>query len=270
MTDRYAVIGNPVEHSKSPDIHGHFAAQVGADLCYRRLWAPEAHFEPVAEAFFLGGGHGMNVTVPFKEQAMAFADTLSERARAAGAVNTLRTGPEGARLGDNTDGIGLLRDLQENHGIALAERRILLLGAGGAAKGVLPALRGAGAAEIVVANRTRSRAEALVEGVPEALACGYEGLPQEVFDVIINTTAAGLQGGMPPLPEGLIGEGGAAYDLVYADRDTPFMAWARTQGAAKVCDGLGMLVEQAAESLYLWRGIHPDTAPVIAALRSGT
>lgn len=267
MTDCYAVIGNPIEHSKSPQIHARFAAEVGAAMRYERLWAPEAHFEAVAEAFFTGGGCGLNVTVPFKGAAYAFADTLSERARAAGAVNTLRAERDGSRCGDNTDGIGLLRDLRDNHGIPLAGRRLLLLGAGGAARGVLPALLAETPAEVVIANRTVERAEALAEDYAEARACSFEALAGKRFEVIINTTAAGLQGTMPPLPEELLTPNAAAYDLVYAEQDTPFMTWARASGAVQVCDGLGMLVEQAAESFYLWRGVYPSTAPVIADLR---
>ncbi len=269
MTDRYAVIGNPIEHSKSPQIHARFAAEVQADMRYARLWAPEAHFDAVAAAFLAGGGHGMNVTVPFKEAAYALADACSERARAAGAVNTLRAEPDGSRYGDNTDGIGLLRDLGRNHGITVAGRRLLLLGAGGAARGVLHSLLAEGPAQLVVANRTVARAETLAEGQAATRACGLEDLAGERFEVVINTTAAGLQGEMPPLPEGVIEAGGAAYDLVYAEQETPFMAWARSQGAAHACDGLGMLVEQAAESFYLWRGVYPSTQPVIDALRRG-
>ena len=269
MTDRYGVIGNPIEHSKSPQIHARFAAESQADMRYARLWAPEAHFDAVAAAFLAGGGHGMNVTVPFKEAAHAFADTCSERAQAAGAVNTLRAEPDGSCYGDNTDGIGLLRDLRRNHGVAVAGRRLLLLGAGGAARGVLPSLLAEGPSELVIANRTVARAEALAEGRGVTRACGLEDLAGERFEVVINTTAAGLQGEMPPLPEDVMGTDGAAYDLVYAERETPFMAWARSQGAAQVCDGLGMLVEQAAESFYLWRGVYPSTRPVIEALRRG-
>ncbi|ABM61830.1 shikimate dehydrogenase [Halorhodospira halophila] len=269
MSDHYAVVGNPIAHSKSPQIHTRFAAEVGADLHYHRLWAPEDHFAPVAEAFFAGGGHGLNVTVPFKGAAYTFADTLSDRARAAGAVNTLRAEPDGRHFGDNTDGIGLLRDLQTNHGIDLAGRRLLLLGAGGAARGVLHDLLGEDPRTVVIANRTVDRAEALAGNDHRIRACGFDVLAGERFEVVINTTAAGLQGEMPPLPDDLLAPGATAYDLVYADEDTPFMAWARARGAVTVCDGLGMLVEQAAESFYQWRGTYPQTAPVIEALRIG-
>ena len=269
MSDHYAVVGNPIAHSKSPQLHARFAAEVGADLFYQRLWAPEEHFDAVAQAFFAGGGHGLNVTVPFKEAACAFADTLSERARTAGAVNTLRAEADGRRFGDNTDGIGLLRDLRDNHGVQLAGRRLLLLGAGGAARGVLSELLAEGPQTLVIANRTVSRAEALASADTRIRGCGFEALHGHTFDVVLNTTAAGLQGEMPPLPDDLLAPGAAAYDLVYADGDTPFMAWARARGAAVVCDGLGMLVEQAAESFYLWRGTYPQTAPVIEALRGG-
>ncbi len=269
MTERYAVIGNPISHSKSPQIHGRFAAQTGADLSYVRLWAPEDGFEAVAGAFFAGGGHGLNVTVPFKGQAHAFADTLTDRARTAGAVNTLRAEPDGSRLGDNTDGVGLIRDLLDNLRVPLSGARILVLGAGGAARGILPAVLEQEPAELIIANRTRSRAEALADDLPPTRAMGLDELGAEGVDLALNTTAAGLHDEMPALPAGLLASGAAAYDLVYADHDTPFMAWAREHGAGRVSDGLGMLVEQAAESFYLWRGRRPDTAPVIEALRRG-
>ncbi|MBK1725797.1 shikimate dehydrogenase [Halorhodospira neutriphila] len=267
---RYAVIGNPVGHSRSPRIHALFAEQTGEPIAYTRLEAPEAGFAAVAEAFFAGGGSGLNVTVPFKEAACAWADTLSKRARAAAAVNTLRAEADGRRHGDNTDGAGLLRDLRDNLGVAVAGRRLLVIGAGGAARGILPTLLDEAPGEVLIANRTAERAERLAAERPGVRACGLEALAgQGGFDVLLNTTAAGLQGQMPALPGELLASGAAAYDLVYADADTPFMAWARRHGAALVADGLGMLVEQAAESFAVWRGVHPRTAPVIEALRGG-
>ncbi len=268
MTDHYAVIGNPIAHSKSPRIHALFADQVGANLKYGRLWAPDDGFEPVVDAFFTGGGKGLNVTVPFKESAFRYADTLSPRAQAAGAVNTLRAEADGSRLGDNTDGIGLLRDLRNNHGIPVGGCNLLILGAGGAARGILPTLVDERPARVVIANRTVSRAEAIAEPYPLCSARSFDALAGERFDLIINTTAAGLQGEMPTLPQGLPGPGAAAYDLLYADGGTPFTAWAHSQGVAYTADGLGMLVEQAAESFYQWRGVFPETGPVIAALRA--
>ncbi|MBK1733981.1 shikimate dehydrogenase [Halorhodospira abdelmalekii] len=269
MTDCYAVIGNPIEHSKSPEIHRRFAAATGEAMTYRRLWAPHEHFRAVAEAFCCGGGHGLNVTVPFKEEAYAFADRLSERAAAAGAVNTLRFDSDGQRFGDNTDGVGLLRDLQDNLGITIAGRRVLVLGAGGAARGVLPALLAADPAALFLANRTAARAEALAERFGTLHPCPLSAIPERGFELIVNTTAAGLQGENLELPDDVLAPGGTAYDLVYADTETPFIRWARTHGATTTSDGLGMLVEQAAEAFFVWRGVRPPTAPVIAALRRG-
>lgn len=268
MTVYYAVIGNPIEHSKSPQIHSLFAEQTGEQIRYGRLWSPQEGFAVVAEAFFCGGGHGLNVTVPFKEDAWQVASKLSERARAAEAVNTLRRESDGLLWGDNTDGVGLLRDLRDNLGIVVFGKRVLVLGAGGAARGVMPELLTEQPAEVVIANRTRQRADELGLMFPEVIPCGLDDIPGRHFDMVINTTAAGLQGEMPELPEDLLSAGGVCYDLVYADIDTPFMAWARRHGAAQVADGLGMLVEQAAESFYQWRGVRPATTPVIKALRS--
>ena len=265
MTDRYAVIGNPVAHSKSPAIHAAFAGQSGQDMEYGRLEAPVDGFEAAVEAFRRAGGRGLNVTLPFKEQAFRMASSVSARARAAEAVNTLKFTAAGIE-GDNTDGVGLVRDLRENLGVALEGRRLLIAGAGGAAQGVLLPLREAGVASIVVANRTAARAEALAARFPGVRGCGYADLAGERFDLVVNATSAGLSGEAPPLPAGLLAAGGVAYDMVYG-RDTPFLAWARAAGGRAV-DGLGMLVEQAAESFFVWRGVRPDTAPVLKALRA--
>jgi len=271
MSDRYAVFGNPVSHSRSPDIHHAFAAQRGDALTYERIEAPVDGFEAAVTAFFDAGGRGANVTVPFKEQAFGLCDRLTERARQAGAVNTLWR-VDGRLHGDNTDGPGLVTDLRANQGWALAGRRVLVLGAGGAVRGVIGPLLAQAPSELVIANRTLGRAEALVErfsgqGVPMHAA----GLAQlhEPFDVLINAISAGLHGEMPALDPALAGPGSVAYDMVYGAQPTPFMRWARSLNAAAVCDGLGMLVEQAAEAFQVWRGWRPDTAPVLAQLRRG-
>lgn len=268
MMDRYVVIGNPVAHSKSPAIHAAFAADCGQAMTYDRLLAPLDAFAQTAEAFFAAGGRGANITVPFKEEAFQLAQRLTDRARAAGAVNTLAVTAEGL-LGDNTDGVGLVRDLLR-HG-PLRDRRILLLGAGGAARGVILPLLAEQPASLAVANRTASKAEALARQFtdPRIQAGGYAQLAGQCFDVIVNATSASLGGDLPPLPAGCFAEGGLAYDMMYGQGETPFLAFAREQGAVQRIDGLGMLVEQAAAAFELWRGVRPDTAPVLASLRAG-
>ncbi|MCZ7565849.1 MAG: shikimate dehydrogenase [Burkholderiales bacterium] len=268
MTDRYAVVGNPVAHSRSPAIHAAFARQTGEDILYSRLLAPLDNFARTVAGFFDAGGKGVNVTLPFKGEAARLATKLSERARRAEAANTLRFDVDGI-YGDNTDGPGLVRDLTVNLGAALAGRRVLLIGAGGAASGVVGALLGTGVARLVIANRTRERAEALARrhGAPVA-ACGLEDLGGEPFDVLINATSAGLAGAALPLPAGAVAPGAFAYDMAYGPLAEPFLAAAGLAGAARLADGLGMLVEQAAESFLVWRGIRPDSAPVLAELRA--
>jgi shikimate dehydrogenase len=262
MSDRYAVIGNPVAHSKSPAIHAEFARATGQDIDYGRIEAPLDGFAREVERFRAAGGKGLNVTLPFKQEAYRLCRRVSERARAAQAVNTLRFADS---FGDNTDGIGLVRDIAQNLQYDLKNRSILLLGAGGAAQGVLGALLEAGTARLAIANRTESKARALAERFPGISACGYDALAGERFDIVINATSAGLAGAAPPLPEGLLGKSVLAYDMVYG-RDTPFLAAARKAGA-RACDGLGMLVEQAAESFFIWRGVRPATRAVLAKLR---
>lgn len=270
MTDRYAVIGNPIEHSKSPLIHQAFAEQTGEVLRYDRLLGDPDAFEAEVRAFFATGGRGLNVTVPFKERAWALVDERSERAGSAGAVNTLIPLADGRLRGDNTDGAGLVRDLTLNHGGLLAGSRILLLGAGGASKGVARPLLECGPEQLVIANRTADKARRLADDL-QALGPvqggGFDELEGRQFDLIINGTAAGLQGEVPPLPDGILAGGGWTYDMLYASEPTAFVRWGRAQRAAKALDGLGMLVEQAAESFFLWRGVRPDSAPVIALLR---
>lgn len=270
--DRYAVIGNPIAHSKSPAIHAAFAAQTGQTLSYEAILGPLDAFADTVRAFRDAGGRGMNVTVPFKLEAFALADRHSPRAQAAGAVNTLAFAADGI-YGDNTDGAGLVRDLTHNLGCPLAGRRILLLGAGGAARGALLPLLAAGPAALTLANRTVARAEALAADFAQHAATGhldassFAALAGRRFDLVINATAASLADQAPPLPAGLYAPGALAYDMMYGRGDTPFLAAARADGAARLSDGLGMLVEQAAESFLLWRGVRPDTAPVLAELR---
>lgn len=272
--DRYAVVGHPIAHSKSPLIHRAFARQTGQAMSYEALLAPLDGFAATVRAFGENQGRGMNVTVPFKLEAHDLATELTERARAAGAVNTLVFRPKGV-LGDNTDGAGLVRDITKNLGYALNGRRVLLLGAGGAARGTILPLLGERPAGLVIANRTVARAESLAEQFSQAAgaiplaASSFAGLAGQTFDVIINATAASLADEAPPLPPGLYAPGALAYDMMYGKGDTPFLAAARQEGAAKLADGLGMLVEQAAESFWLWRGVRPQTRPVLEALRAG-
>jgi shikimate dehydrogenase len=268
MPDRYAVVGHPIAHSKSPQIHMAFAAQTGQDLCYERLLAPLDGFEATLEAFARSGGLGCNVTMPFKQQAFALSRVLAPRAELAGAVNTLSR-CDGLWHGDNTDGAGIVQDLTRNLGVSLAGRTILILGAGGGTRGVLGPLLAETPARICVANRTLARAEEIVclfahagtvfASSPQALA--------ERFDVVINATPWDEDGEGRGWPGAIFEQGSLAYDMVYADQPTPYMRWARENGAARAADGLGMLIEQAAESFLIWRGIRPETAPVFELLR---
>jgi shikimate dehydrogenase len=266
VADRYAVIGNPVAHSKSPWIHAQFAVQTGERIAYEALLAPLDGFAATVAAFRVAGGKGSNVTLPFKGEACALATDLSERARAAQAVNTLVFSGAGIR-GDNTDGVGLVRDLADNLSFAIAGRRILLAGAGGAARGVLLPLLAERPEALVIANRDAGKAHALARAFPGVEACAYADLAGQRFDLVINATSAGLTDAALPLPPRLFLGEAMAYDMVYG-RDTAFLRAARGDGAARTADGLGMLVEQAAESFFLWRGVRPATAPVLAALRA--
>lgn len=268
--DRYAVFGHPVGHSKSPQIHAAFAAQTRQALTYEAIEAPLDGFAAVLRDFIEHGGRGCNVTVPFKEDAYRLANCCDELARQAQAVNTLRVEPDGRLAGFNTDGIGLLRDLTQNLGVTLAGRRVLLVGAGGAAAGIVGPLLAAGLAELVIVNRTPQRADELARrfaahGPVRAAALQAPG---SAFDLVLNATAAGLGGRAPDLPATVFSPQTVAYDLVYGPAAGPFLALARQAGAGACHDGLGMLVEQAAEAFWLWRDIRPATAPVIAALRS--
>jgi shikimate dehydrogenase len=267
--DRYVVFGNPIGHSLSPRIHALFAAQTGQSLSYESVLAPLDGFSGNVAAFAATAGRGANVTIPFKEEAYRLATRLTSRAAAAGAVNTLSFTEEGI-VGDNTDGAGLVQDLKVNLGCDIRSRRILLLGAGGAARGVVLPLLQEGPAALIIANRTVARAQELCEefvgAVPQPTASSFADLAGQRFDIIINATAAGLTDSVIDLPPNIFVPGGLAYDMVYG-RETPFMTQAREAGA-RVADGLGMLVEQAAEAFYVWRGVRPYTKPVIQALRA--
>lgn len=270
--DLYAVVGNPISHSKSPRIHSLFASQTGEPLEYTAIQAPLDDFAGTVGQFFQRGGKGLNVTVPFKEQAWQLADRRTGRAEKAGAANTLYRDSEGVLTADNTDGKGLVTDLTANHGVDLTGLNILVLGAGGAVRGVLAPLLAATPSALTIANRTVAKAEALVAlFTPDAegtrlSACGFES-PAQPFDLIINGTSASLQGDLPPLAPSVIDHRTVVYDMMYAATTTTFNQWALDHGAQRVFDGLGMLVEQAAESFRVWRGVSPDTTPVIEALR---
>ena len=268
--DRYAVFGNPVAHSKSPQIHQQFARQCGQSLSYTAELAEIGQFEQAVRQFIENGGKGMNVTVPFKEDAWQLADSHSERAQRAGAVNTLMLKPDGSLYGDTTDGAGLVNDLTQNHAITITGTDILIIGAGGAVRGVLEEILLQQPASLVIANRTKSKAVQLAADfttLGNISGCGLDEIGERSFDIVINGTSASLQGDLPPLPGTLFKTGACSYDMMYAAQPTPFMQWSTENGAEQVFDGLGMLVEQAAESFSIWRGIKPETAEVITAIR---
>ncbi|MBI3481078.1 MAG: shikimate dehydrogenase [Nitrosomonadales bacterium] len=274
MTDKYAVIGNPISHSKSPQIHRMFAEQTGQDISYEAILAPLDGFAATVERLRAEGYKGCNVTVPFKFEAFEIAKHLTPRVQAAKAVNTLAF--NGNKIhGDNTDGVGLIRDIEHNLGVSLLGKNVLLMGTGGAAWGIQLPLLSKNIRHLVLVSRSLEKAEAMrVHGSQyyehaydtEISTETYENLNGKQFDVVINATSSGLSDEMPPLPRGIFAPGALAYDMMYG-RETPFMKFAREQGAAVVADGLGMLVEQAAEAFFIWRGVRPKTAPVIDALR---
>lgn len=278
MSDRYAVFGNPIAHSKSPRIHTLFAAQCAQDLIYEALLAPVEDFAGSVERFILRGGRGANITVPFKEEAFRLATHLTPRAQAAGAVNTLSFADEHI-TGDNTDGAGLVRDLKTNLGCDPAGRRILLLGAGGAARGVILPLLLESPAELLIANRSEEKAARLalefarlpscaIAVKPESIA--FDALAGRQFDLVINATSAGLTDAALPLPDSVFASHALAYEMLYG-RETPFMRQARqADTTVRVADGLGMLVEQAAEAFFVWRGVRPQTSAVLAELGKST
>jgi len=269
MKDLYAVIGTPIQHSKSPQIHQAFAEQTGEEVRYDRILGQPERLPLYIKTFREMLGKGLNVTVPLKEEAFQLANERSDRAERAGAVNTLILTENGGLQGDNTDGIGLVRDLALNNGFNFKGKRVLILGAGGAVRGVIQPLMEQGIEEMVIANRTESKAETIAATFADLgliRSCALDAISGK-FDLIINGTAAGIAGEVPTIPDDLLAEDGWCYDMMYGDEPTAFVKWGEEQGAAKSLDGLGMLVEQAAESFYLWRDVRPKTAPVIQMLR---
>jgi shikimate dehydrogenase len=267
--DRYGLAGHPINHSWSPFIHTWFARETGQTMTYHLHDIPPGEMLPRGRELFEQGSKGLNITLPHKIAAVDLASDLTDRAALSGAVNTLALRDDGTLLGDNTDGVGLLRDLRDNIGITLTHQRVLVIGAGGAARGAMTQLLGQQPAEVVIANRTPERAENLarafakrgpVEGV------GLRYIRGGAFDLIINTTSAGVHGEVAPLPVSLFGPQTICYDMHYGLSGTPFLRWAQAQGCSKVFQGWGMLVEQAAESFYIWRGMRPETSAVLAAL----
>jgi shikimate dehydrogenase len=270
MTDNYCVFGNPIGHSKSPLIQAAFARQTGEDISYTTRLAPLDGFADSMREFIAAGGRGANVTVPFKPEAFDLATRRTPRAELAGAVNTLIFA-DGEIIGDNTDGVGLIRDIVVNLAVPVEGKRVLLLGAGGAARGVVGPLLEQNPVELVIANRTTARANALRDRFAHlgpVASHAYEELSGMSFDIVINATSASLRGEMPPLPEGLFAPASLAYKMMYGLGDTPFRIFARDQGAGRISEGLGMLVEQAAESFFVWRGVRPDALPVMEMLRN--
>ena len=270
MTDHYAVIGNPISHSKSPLIHTEFAKQTGQELDYVTREIPLDDLVGGLKKLLDEGFKGINITVPFKEQVWQQVNNKSEHAMRAGAVNTLIFNKDGTLYGDNTDGIGLCRDLVDNHQIELANKRILLLGAGGAARGVIEPLLSYQPSQLFIANRTANKASDLVilfNDFGTVNGGGFDDISGQ-FDVIINATAASLQGEVPPLPDDVLADNASCYDMMYSNTDTAFITWAKQHHASKAIDGLGMLVEQAAEAFSIWRGVKPETQAVIAKVRN--
>jgi shikimate dehydrogenase len=263
--DRYAVIGHPVSHSKSPVIHQLFAEQTGQNILYSAIDVEPEALETTIRDFFASGGRGLNVTVPHKTEVMHLMDSLTPQAKLAGAVNTISKLKDGTLEGDNTDGIGLITDLRDNLKFELMDSSILILGAGGASRGILPPLLEQIPAEIVIANRTLETARGLANAFADLGnldACSFDDLQGRRFHIIINATSAGLHGEIPPFPPSIIGTDTVCYDLSYSMRDTPFVSWAKRHGCKRAYQGWGMLVEQAAESFAIWRGVRPDTSMV--------
>jgi len=272
VRDDYAVMGHPVGHSQSPHIHTLFARQTDQAIRYRAIEVSPGRFEQAVREFRRAGGKGLSVTVPFKSEAYRLAQSPGPQARRAGAANTLWFGPDGCCYADNTDGTGLLRDLRDNLGLRIAGARVLVLGAGGAVRGVLGPLLDERPVRVVIANRTLECARGLATAFAaqgDVEAVGYPELQGRQFELVVNGTSLSLQGRLPPLADGLLAPGGACYDLAYGDQPTPVMRWAERQGAGVNEDGLGMLIGQAAEAFLLWRGVRPDTRPVAGALRRG-
>ena len=273
--DLYAVMGNPINHSKSPQIHRAFAQETGQKLEYTAIHVDHGGFAQAVSHFQAHGGKGLNVTVPFKQDAWKLSDSLTPRATRAGAVNTLILGSDGNITGDNTDGVGLVNDIVDHLGWDIAQKRVLILGAGGASRGVIGPVLEKNPQTLFIVNRTASKAVELASSFasmkhPETQsleAGGYEVIKGKQFELIINATAASLLGEVPPLPDDLLAADACCYDMMYAAEPTPFMLWAEQHGAAQISDGLGMLVGQAAESFFIWRGVRPSVAPVISSIR---
>jgi shikimate dehydrogenase len=269
--DNYAVMGNPVAHSKSPQIHAAFAEQTKQNIFYQAIQVDDGKFKAAIKEFQAQGGKGLNITVPFKGDAWEVSELRSNRAERALAVNTITFDDTGKINGDNTDGVGLIRDLTINHEISIKDKDILILGAGGAVRGILDPLFDEHPGKLVIVNRTVSRAEKLADIFSdrgEISACGYDELAGSSFDIIINGTSASLQGEVPSLPENLLNDNACCYDMMYSMSDTPFVSWAKAHVASKVSDGFGMLVEQAAESFFIWRGVRPETGSVVKLVGS--
>ena len=269
--DNYAVIGNPVAHSKSPQIHSAFAQQQGTIINYQRILADESNFTTTIKEFNRNGGLGVNITVPFKVLAYEQCSQLNNYARSAKAVNTISFDEQGNWIGANTDGIGLLTDLQSNLNAEIKQKRVLILGAGGATRGILLPLLQQAPANITIANRTVEKAQQLAKefsGFGPINQCEFNQLGSTPFDIIINATSASLENQVPPISTATISLNTLCYDLAYSDTDTAFLHWARAQNAGRLSDGLGMLIEQAAESYFIWRGFRPDTSKIFELLRS--
>ncbi|MFQ5468870.1 MAG: shikimate dehydrogenase [Gammaproteobacteria bacterium] len=269
--DQYAVMGNPIAHSKSPAIHSAFARQTKQKMVYDAIQVDAGGFKQAVGNFRANGGKGLNITLPFKHEAFQIVDQMTDRAKKAGAVNTIIFKPEGTLFGDNTDGAGFLRDIKINHSGYLKNRRILLLGAGGATRGIISPICQENPAEIIIANRTIDKAISLANEFASSTpinAVGFNELEGMHFDLIVNGTSASLQGETLPLPESILDKDCWCYDLMYAKENTVFLDWASRHGAEILVDGLGMLVEQAAESFYQWRGVRPETVNVIKDIRA--
>lgn len=268
--DRYCVFGNPIAHSKSPIIHSLFAEQTQQQLSYDKQLVELDGFNQAAKDFFANGGKGLNITVPFKHDAYQFAQVLTERAKTAGAVNTLALQEDGSILGDNTDGIGMVSDIVDRMSWPIQAQRVLILGAGGAVRGVLLPVLEQHPMSVTVANRTAEKARVLEEEFKpygQVNGCGYDELDGQQFDLVINGTSASLSGDLPPIPAEVLASNARAYDMMYGSEPTPFLRWAKQHGAKGIADGLGMLVGQAAESFYIWRRCRPNVQPVIDELR---
>ncbi len=268
--DHYAVFGNPIAHSKSPQIHTLFAKQTKQNIQYTAELAEPGQFDSAVKSFINIGGKGLNITVPFKEDAWRYATKLSERAQRAGAVNTLKVEFDGRLSGDTTDGTGLVCDLVTNHRIQIKNKDILIIGAGGAVRGVIEALLAEQPASLLVANRTKQKATQLADifsDLGTINGCGLDEINERDFDIVINGTSASLKGDLPALPDSIFRGNSCSYDMMYAPQATPFMQWSKENGASQVFDGLGMLVEQAAEAFFIWRGVRPETATVIQTIR---